>query len=449
MQSLESHARLIRMMNLIDQLNKSLKWNAIEGILYKAVLVLHQSYLFYYISSQLYGLSSLFFAIIYLAVELFNFGFDRSLAQLFSDYFEQPANARKYLFPQVWLQLSILSLLWLGLSLGANFWENFFVHKFQIAPQGFFFWLLISSTIFFESIRRTIRMLAQLCFLNKTAALLELGLICLYVGIFWIRIWSGVTVNLYEIYLPLLLQSVLGVVILGYLVQIKLTPTLRPRPTSVFDRVNPQLGWGLIWRTRLSNYCYQLSEMLFSSNFLVYFFSLKLGLVKVAPLKLANYFAIFLKAILEKTFGFSTLALFAQVKHTRHAQFTLFREGQSQLNFFLKFLTVLFLSLGVYLLAYDLASQYGLAWLFFGFTLINSFFIIYEQLFIIHRRLWLLTSLNLLVLAVTWSAIKFFSYQFTDTDHQALFGLCLLIGLRLTSFNLLRQVMQKIFRQAT
>jgi len=54
-----------------------------------------------------------------------------------------------------------------------------------------------------------------------------------------------------------------------------------------------------------------------------------------------------------------------------------------------------------------------------------------------------------LVLAVTWSAIKFFSYQFTDTDHQALFGLCLLIGLRLTSFNLLRQVMQKIFRQAT
>lgn len=438
------------MTNLINQLNKSLKWNAAEGILYKAILAAHQSYLFYYISAQLYGLSSLFFAIIYLTVELFNFGFDRSLAQLFSDYFEQPIYVRKYLLPQVWFQLILLGLFWIGSIWGGGKIENFLIQKFHISSQGFWFWVLISSTIFFESIRRTLRMLAQLCFLNKPAALLELSLISLYVGVFWLRIWSGVRVDLYEIYLPLLLQSVLGVTILGALVWQALRPAMQPRPASVFDRVNLQFGWGLIWRTRLSNYCYQLSEMLFSSNFLVYFFSLKLGLIKVAPLKLANYFAIFLKALLEKTFGFSTLALFAQVRHTRHAQFTLFREGQSRLNLFLKFLTVLFLSLGAYLLIYDLTSQYGLAWLFFGFTLINSFFIIYEQLFIIHRRLWLLTGLNLLVFGACWFAMRCTAtLLLLNHTEVVLLGLTILILLRLSSFNLLRQVMQKIFRQAT
>ncbi len=437
------------MMTLIQQLNRSLKWNAIEGILYKAILVLHQSYLFYYISSQLYGLSSLFFAMIYLMVELFNFGFDKSLAQLFSDYFEQPINAHKYLKPQVWFQIGLLGLIWVAIILGANQIESFLIHKFQIEPQTIFFWILISTTIFFESIRKTLRMLAQLCFLNRSAALLELGLISLYVLIFWSRVWSGSTVTLTEIYLPLLLQSVLGVTVLGHLVWQTLRPTLQPRPASVFDRINLNFGWKLILQTRLSNYCYQFSEAFFSSNLLVYFFSFKLGLAKVAPLKLANYFAIFLKALLEKTFGFSTLALFAQVKHTRHAQFTLFREGQGQLNLFLKILTIIFLSLGAYLLVYDLAPKFGLAWLFFGFTLINSFFIIYEQLFIIHRRLWLITSLNLLVILICWGLIKILGYQAADAYHQILFGLCLLIGLRLTSFNLLRQVMQRVFQQAT
>lgn len=415
-------------MNLIKKLNHSTKWNAIESVLYKAILATHQACLFYIASKFIYGLSSVLFALMYLMVEFLNLGLDKSLAQLSQAYLGNKQNFWRYLVPQLIFQACLLSIVLFVLINNYTFAGICFSAKFKCAFLTKQQWLLISIIIFSEAIRKTLRLVAQLFFLNRPAAILELGLISIYVSIFWTSIWIGYEIGILTIYIPLLLQSIIGVIGLVYLI----TPKM-----FVEEEQNISiLTWKQVLLYRIKNYLYQLSEMLFSGNFLISFFTPIVGIVNIGPLKLANYIAVFLKAVLERTFGLTSLAIFAKTKHLAIEQKELFNIAQKRLSIVLVTLTGLFFVFAP--IATFINKVTYLSLLFFGFALINNFFIIYEQLFIVRNQISILFLLNTVSVTIFW----LFNFAYPEIDVAGL--IFLLVALRVISLLVTRKITNSI-----
>jgi hypothetical protein len=386
------------MTELIKKFNYNVRWNAFESVCYKAILTLHQTCFFYLANRLIYGFSSFLFAIIYLTVELVNFGLDRSIAQLFGDYFGYDKNLKYYLMPQLALQLFFL--LFLGLiTIKYNILNRLVTTSIEISLD---LALLILGIIFCESIRKTLRLISQLFFLNKPVAYLELSLIVIYVSLFWLSYFTGYQISLNTIYIPLLLQSLIGILGLLYLIlpQIKLL-LIDSKASGIinYKHASTRLNWRMIFYYRAQNYLYQLSELLFTSNFLIYFFTHIVGVLNIGPIKLANYFAVFIKALLERTLGLASLAVFAKNKHLIVAQKTIFDIAQRRLNLVLTNLIIIFSACALIAGASNfINNNLYLALLFLLFTIVNNFFIIYEQFFLINNRILFLFGLNLVCL---------------------------------------------------
>lgn len=384
------YATLNQMNDIIKKFNAGFRWNAFESIFYKAVLLVHQTCLFYFASRLVYGFSSLLFAIIYLAVELINLGFDHSCAQLSVDYFSCKYNFRSYFIPQVVIQAAILGTLLIFIITNYQFINSKFLPASAFLTQGQ--WGLLGIIIVCEALRKTLRLIAQLLFLNKPAAILESSLILIYVALFWVTILIGYPIDIYTIYVPLLAQSVIGLIFLFYFIIPKLKLELQ----------RPKIGTGLptsIFRIRMQNYLYQLSELLFSSNFLIYFLSSITSLLAIGPIKLANYLAVFIKSLLERTFGLASLAIFIKNKHLLSSQKALFNATQRKLNLTL-ITSLLIFGTCVFSINF-LDTNCYLALLFFCFTLINNFLIIYEQLFLVYNQILILFLLNILAILLS------------------------------------------------
>lgn len=417
------------MTDVIKKFKLGARWNAFESIFYKAVLATHQTCLFYFASRLIYGFSSLIFAIVYLTVELINLGFDHSVAQLSVSYFNSKKGFWRYFMPQLILQLVILGMLFLFIITHHNLVNEIFLTKAAFLNKAQ--WLLLATIIICESIRKTLRIIAQLLFLNKPAAILESSLILIYVASFWMMVLAGYQIDIYTIYLPLLLQSLIGITGSLYFVAPKLNTELQTN----FDSFS--FNWQHIFYARIQSYLYQLSEMLFSSNFLIYLFNSMVGLIAIGPIKLANYLAVFLKALLERTFGLTSLAIFAKNKHLLDTQKAVFAFAQRKLNLTL---IGLFLIFGACTMAAGIISNNSyLALLFFGFTLINNFLIIYEQLFLIYNKIIVLFLLNFGCILI----FSGFIYIFPNINIAQL--IILLAALRILTLMLVKASSQHIF----
>jgi len=422
------------MTDLIKKFNYGARWNAFESIFYKAILATHQTCLFYFASRLVYGFSSLLFAIIYLTVDLINLGLDHSVAQLSGNYLESRPNFKYYLVPQLIAQIFILFLLLFTVA------TNYVQLNQKLLPDAAYLhlnqWLLLAVIIMCESIHKSLRLFAQLLFLNKPASILASSLILIYVGLFWGMVLVGYPIDLYTIYLPLLIQSLIGIT--GLLILIIPKFKLRLNHKKLSDYQTTKLNWIIIFYARAQNYLYHLSEILFSSNFLIYLFSAISGLITIGPIKLANYLAVFLKALLERTFGLTSLAIFAQNKNLIKEQKRLFEFAQRKLNFTLVFLFTVF---GACTLLTGILHQSSyLALLFFGFTLINNFLIIYEQLFLIYNKILFLFILNLVGIA---GFLLFLNLNPQASIAQliillAIFRIATLLAVKLVTKNLLK-----------
>lgn len=423
------------MAEIIKKFYYSARWNAFESIFYKAILTIHQTCLFYIATKFIYGLSSFIFAIIYLTTELSNFGLDRSIAQFSPSYFSNQQYLKRYLVPQILIHFFLLLILILG-ALKYNL-LNLILKPVQTALDPCQS-LLILIIIFCESLRKTLRIISQLLFLNKTAALLELSLILIYTSLFWCSLGVGYQISIYTIYLPLVLQSLIGITMLSRLIVQKLRANQLDTKREYL--ASPDLCIWLIGKYRLQNYAYQLSEMVFSSNFLIYFFSTIIGLTNIGPIKLANYFAVFLKALLDKTFGLTSLALFAKNKVLIANQKIVFDFAQKKLNLLLTGLILIFGA--CYLIIGTHNSLHYLALLFLVFTLINNFFIVYEQLFLIHNKILSLFIINLACLATL--GLLYCAYPVLFTAAQVIYLLALFAILRVASLLITKLITKSI-----
>lgn len=414
---------------LIKKFYQSASWNAFESIFYKAILTIHQTCLFYIATNFIYGLSSFIFAIIYLAVELGNLGLDRSIAQFSQAYLNDDRIFKRYLMPQILIQICFLLGLVL-LALKYN-WISLIL-KPAHATLSIAQIVLILVIIICESLRKTLRIVSQLLFLNKPAALLELSLILLYTGLFWCSVFAGYEISIYTIYTPLLIQSIIGIFFLTYLIIAQLRSTLLK---SKAPKSKPEeLNYLAIFKYRSQNYLYQLSEVLFSSNFLIYFFSNIIGIINIGPIKLANYFAVFLKALLDKTFGLTCLALFAKNKTLISNQAIIFNYAQKKLNLLLTGLILIF-SICCLLTGLN-QNIYYLALLFLVFTLINNFFIVYEQLFLIYNKILVLFIINLASLISFY--LLYYIYPKLFISGQIAYLITFLAALRILSLAIVK-----------
>lgn len=423
------------MNDMIKKFHTTLRWSAFESIFYKAILVGHQICLFFFAPRFVYGFSSLIFAIIYLTVELINLGFDRTCAQLSATYFDSKDHFRAYFIPQVIIQGAILATLFLLIC----FQYQFLNHR--LLPESAFLtqkqWSLLGLIIVCESLRKTLRLFSQLLFLNKPAAILEASLIIIYVFLFWIAIFMGCSIEISTIYVPLLIQSIIGIIILFYFIVPKLKLELQIKSANI-DSYNllPQKYWPQIVSSRLQNYLYQLSEIFFSSNFLIYFLSSVTSLLTIGPIKLANHLAVFVKSLLDRTFGLTTLAIFIRNKHLINSQKTFFIATQRALNLAL-FVILLICGLAISLVSND----HYLALLFFGFTLINNLLIVYEQLFLIYNKILTLFLLNFTVILIFLSFIYF-------APHLSVANLIILfIFLRTIMLLIVRLIINNFFKK--
>jgi len=390
------------MTDLVRKFNSALRWNMLESIWYKAILTVHQFGFFWAATPLIYGFSSIIFALVYLIVEIIGFGFDRTTAQYSGFYFSDKHSFQLFFLPQLIIHLIstglIASLIWyfhprLNLILAQNFGHPEFV---SLPPN---IWFLITAIIFCEVIRKSARMLGQLFFINKPAAILEMGLILLYIVYFWSAFLISHQISLYTVFVPLLAQSVIGFAVLFVLLRRKFSDIIYQDCAQDTD-----LSWSRILQARKLNFFYQLSEMPFGSNFLIYFLSLIIGVVKIGQVKLANYLAVFIKTLLERSLGLASLASMASASRLPKLQRQLFDLAQRKLYFLLGSLSGIFLLvISAYLLTshFNWQSTIMLALLFFGFTLINNFFIIYEQFLIIQHQIRFLLFANVIALALT------------------------------------------------
>ena len=414
------------MIDLIKKFNSNLGWNAFEAIFYKAILALHQTFLFYYSTKLIYGATSLIFAIIYLTVELVNLGLDLTLAQLSDKLLANKFNFKHYCMPQLIFQTLLLLSLFSFILINHQ-WLNF-----KLLPANAYLdftqYLLLAIIIICESIRKTLRLISQLLFLNKPAALIESALIIIYVGLFWSLILCGYSIDFYTIYLPLLAQSLIGLIFL----LLYITPILVKNSPSNLDQ--EKISHIAIIYIRFKNYCYQTSELIFSSNFLIYIFSWLITLESLAPIKFANYLAVFLKVLLERTFGLTTLAIFIKNKALINSQRVLFNFAQKRLIITLFLLFILFTSS----ILLNMTNYPYLALVFLSFTLLNNFFIIYEQLLLVYNKILIVFLLNMASII----GFALFSYY---SAHVSISSLLLLLALfRLASLLIVRLATKNI-----
>ncbi len=78
-------------------------WNAFNVFLYKIILQIHQTCLFYVISKELFGISGILFSTIYFLISLTNFGFDYSLFA-FHQYYSSSQKNFKIMMQQFMLR---------------------------------------------------------------------------------------------------------------------------------------------------------------------------------------------------------------------------------------------------------------------------------------------------------------------------------------------------------
>lgn len=418
--------------NIYALFDRGIRWNAFESLAYQSILTLHQVVLFYAMGHKAYGLVGVLYSLLYLSILILNFGFDKSLMTFFELFTKNKSMFRKVFLKQFVIQLFIVLIGCLSIIVFNTNVVATFTNVFKTPDIGFDIWVILSLLIVFESVKKSLRYLGELSFLNKEIAITELFCITLYVSIFWISYLKGYEPTLFLIFAPHLIQSIIGTVIFIWLsikkVYNKLPSLNEPKKYSL----------KYIVKIRSYNFALQLSHLLFSGNFIIPFLSSVFGFAAISFLKLANSIAIYFTVIFERTFGLTSGALLSQMKDvsTQAKQNAINMATQKFFLVFYAAIIFLILNFKVIFQVYytNLVIVNWLSIYFFLIAIIfENFFIIYEQFFIVEEKSQYLFLIN------SVSALVFYgSLCCVDMGLDTL--LLLVIAVRVTAFFIMRSV---------
>ncbi|MCX5921706.1 MAG: hypothetical protein NTX86_00015, partial [Candidatus Dependentiae bacterium] len=330
---------------------------------------------------------------------------------------------RKIFYVQLIPEYALLALLFLIAIIA-----NTYLH--QESPLTPFMLIVIGLLIFFEGIKKTMRMLLQLACLNHKTALIEMTSIVTYTSLVWIGYFLGYPIGLSLVFIPMLAVSALSSLALCVCAHDYYT-TL-PDNSNARELPDATMQWRIL-RSRWFNFLNQASHMFFSSNFLVPFFALSFGFNQAGIFKLMSSIVHCITVILQKSFGISSSILLSHLKETSVAdKQSAFLFISNHLNQVLYGIIIFFvINYGTIMHINSIANTgpaWTLAYLFFIISFSENFFIAYEKFFIAHEKSDHLFIFNLIIISLL-SIIIF---------HAALFSqltlLITIIAVRIIAF---------------
>ena len=424
------------MLSFYTQLRHSLRWNAIESIIYYSIFVAHQFLLRSTMDSLSYGAISSLFAMLYLTIIIVNFGFDFSIAPFFNVFKKNQNNFKQFLVKQLLVQLFIYA------TTGLLAFFVLYKGLIPIKKMPVLAWqlsLIISLLILTEALKKSFRIIMQLAFSSHITATIELFYIVSYVTIVWSSFLLTGTMSFYTVFIPMLVLSTSSMCMLGWAVYryYKTLPKQNEQPYN--------LSWNQLLKNRVSNYGYQLSKTFLTSNFLIPFFAITYGLSIAAVLELVTATTQFFSVIIQKIFGISGQAIFAQAKHqTIELKKKMFNTATQKLYPLLY--AMVFFAIIAYkpLMAFKIPTvsqnEYAIALLFFLVLFSENFVLMYEKWFIIEEKTNYLIGIHVTLLSLFFAITKLFSL------NSALTVLILLLIIRGCMFFCIRYLTCRLWK---
>lgn len=291
------------MTSIYGKFIRGIAWNSLESLAYHAVFLTHQVMLFKTIDTRLYGTASALISGIYFTVMLANAGLDASMGPFFGAMKSSKENFFRYAVGQLIVQLILLPACALaGLLLTAS-WMPTLCNESLL-------WPIVIGIVTCEGIKKSLRTLLQLAFLNHATTKAEIVYIIGYSLLVWTWIGARGTCTLIMLLAPLLIGSIINCLFLAH---VAYTWYLELPDSQTIG--TPHASWRRILKTRALGFMSITAQQLFSSNFLTPALALHSGAHAAGAFSLVATLMSSLTNIFHKVGGYTTQALLAHFKH--------------------------------------------------------------------------------------------------------------------------------------
>jgi|GEM_PF-2745909 len=354
----------------------TIRVNLFSSTAYEISRFLHNSMLFMVLPLSEYGKIGSIFSLIYLAAHIGECGGGSAFVPVM-EHVLQTRNRfyQLVVFPQT-------ALLLLTAICTHAFFTPYFSNDRVIILAA----ILLTTT---EGVRMTLRTLLHASGYARRVVVAELCTTASY----FIFIWGGYALSAFSlhtrtIFLPFLIVSLATTFyFLG----------LMEGSYGEHEKQSPEpLSYREIIVSRATIMLLHLPQTLFSSNFLVPFFAIHSGLACGGIAKITSEIAATIKAVARATVGFSGVALFKANKDNLQKMREVFKLLWKQLNEILC-VNLLFIAcaLPVLWVTSSHSTSTGLLLAFILLNASNYLFVIYEQLFLVTKKIWVLMSYRL------------------------------------------------------
>lgn len=373
----------------------AISWNVLNVFLYKIILQTHQACLFLAISQELFGFSGTLFSTIYFLISITNIGFDYFIITHHQNYTYSKENFKKL------LPLFMVRLACSGLALATLFIVNQFTNikpiQFLLSQASMSMLIILIVIFLCESIKKSLDILAQMSFLQKSITLFDISTLLIYLGCVWGAYFVTGSITLYIIFIPMGIISILECVLL-FLRLCKYYNTLPPGVTQTpITLPTPQT----IAQQQAINYLNQITKALFSPNFFIIILAYNLGMSKAGYIKLFTDTIILLYMLLNRSFGLPSAALFSSVIQKNPLSHEAIKRTFIQItNWYIQFLYALGITLMAIMIPYlvaqsTLSTAIALNILLFVFAGFVEYLIIsYEKWYLTQNKAWILALIN-------------------------------------------------------
>ncbi len=349
----------------------ALGWNTLELILTQGLVVIDHAIMRSQCGSSLHGVIATLFSLVYSGTTVINVGFDLSLAPFFTTYTKSRQAFRLFLRQYIPLQL-IMSLIMLGLIYSLQ--NTIFSGSRYQDLLGTHHTLILYSLIFCESIRKTMRMLLHLAFLNMQTSLLEIFSTASYMLVFWTRCFLGYPITLEFVFGSLLIVSIGQSMLLAFFIY----TWYLDLPLSANQR--SEVGQKRMLYNRLINYLSQLTDLIFSANVIIPLVGYASGFEAASSIKIIMNLVQFVTTLIQKVLGISANALLAQAKESSlKVQRFLFEQVSEGLAIVLTSTLILALINLSHIMFFVSFDSSGLLLIMLFLSAFETFFVLYQK----------------------------------------------------------------------
>jgi len=389
---------------IIHSTQKIIIWNFSGSTLFEIAKTAHHIALFFSVTPSFYGAIGGTFSMIYIIVTIANLESGNSLVPHLNTISNIPWTVHHFItIPQA----TIMTIV--GGLLHATLTKSLFI------PRNYY--LLVLAITITEGLRKPLHTLLHALGHNKEIIIAELST----ASFFFISFWSyhlitqkSITFN--TIFFPYALQSIATLALFYRLIHLHI------QPPSITKHKPPT--WHTIIKTRAYLTTLYLPKQLFSGNFLTPFFALSKGIVTAGIIKFACELALSIKTILTATIGFSSSALFLRYPRKIKESFAILWQTINSFTVCILITTLFLIPL------LSSTNKVPLILLIVCFSLIHVFdylFIIYEKLFLVAKKISVITRYRAIEMAVgiAWITIH---------SHHPVIALAGLIAIKGLSF---------------